>query len=91
VLANLIHVETRAGNPILAGDRTIIPLAKSVRLQFPGWNGGVIWNRPVSVVIRTAGGEEQLLPVRDVTRQVQLALLGGMLGMALLSLLLRRR
>jgi hypothetical protein len=54
-------------------------------------SGGIIWNRPVSVVVQSEGGVEQLLPVRDITRQVQLALFGGALFSVLTLWSVRRR
>ena len=64
-------------------------MAKSWQIRFPGGTGGIIWNRPHSVVVQKMEGEE-VLPVQDVTRQVQLALLGGGLtGTLLVDLILK--
>ena len=88
----LVQIETRAGAPLVAGERVLIPMAQVVRLQLPGPAvGGLIWNRPVSVVSRTADGQEQVLPVQDVTRQAQLALLGLCLVTALVVPVFFRR
>lgn len=84
MLAEIIHSESRSGNAVVAGDITLIPMSKFIRLQLPGLPGGLIWNRPVAVVARRASGEEQVLPIRDVTRQAQLALLGVGLVVGLL-------
>lgn len=90
MLGKFLQVETRAGDPIQAGDTTIVPLAKSYQFRLPGKAGGVIWNRPASVVVQTALGQEYILPVRDVTRQAQFALLGGSLLVGLLTWLVVR-
>lgn len=90
MLGKFFQVETRAGEPIPAGDTTIVPLAKSYQFRLPGKVGGVIWNRPASVVVQTALGQEYILPIRDVTRQAQFALLGGSLLAGLLAWLLVR-
>lgn len=90
MLGNFFQVETRAGDPIPAGDTTIVPLAKSYQLRLPGKVGGVIWNRPASVVVQTAVGQEYILPIRDVTRRAQFALLGGSLLAGLLAWLVVR-
>ena len=64
-------------------------MAKSWQVRFPGNLGGIIWNRPSSIVVRSADGEEEVLPVRDVTRQTQFALLaGGLIGILLVGLIL---
>lgn len=75
---------------MVLGDRRIVPMAKVWQIRFPGSVGGVIWNRPHSVVVQSDGGEEEVLPVRDVTRRAQLSLLGGsLIGVLLVGLILR--
>jgi hypothetical protein len=71
-----IQVENRAGRIIEAGHHQIMPVSQAVRLQIPGLPGGLIWNRPISVVVTTPDGQEQILPIRDVTRIAQLTLIG---------------
>jgi hypothetical protein len=76
-----IRYEIQTGEPYLAGDTRITPFARVLRIQLPGPFKGLIWNRPTSVLVKTPDGQEQIIPVRDVTRQAQLALLGiGLLG-----------
>ena len=52
---------------------TVTPISKvlSVRLPF----GGFVWNRPQAVVVERDGRVERI-PILDVTRMVQLGLLG---------------
>ena len=86
-----VEVETRAGEPITVGDSKVVPLAKVAQLKIPGWFGGVIWNRPVAVVVQTEGDEEQVVPVIDVTRVAQLAIVGSGLFIILMTWLQARR
>jgi hypothetical protein len=87
----LIDFQTAAGDPITADDIQIVPIARSVRILVPGLHGGLIWNRPVAVVFRTADGRELELPVHDVTRRWQILLLGmGLIGALLIWVVLRR-
>ena len=87
----MIVVQTTAGEPIRVGDQEIVPISRSVRVQLPVLHGGLIWNRPVAVAVRTANGWEFELPVRDVTRRVQLFVLAaGILGSVLIWLARRR-
>jgi hypothetical protein len=88
---SFFELENRVGTPVRAGDYRLIPISRALILKFPGRRGGIIWNRPVSVVAQTEDGQEQLLPVKDVTRQVQLALLGGALLSTSLLWLVRRQ
>lgn len=72
-----LQTETRAGDPIKAGKFKIIPFSQSVRLGSPRFNGGVIWNRPVSVLAISPEGEETVIPVPDITRRIQLTIIGS--------------
>ena len=84
----LLQVENKAGTPVLAGRTRIIPFAQSVRLDFPGFPGGLVWNRPLSILAVSANGDEQVIRVVDATRRAQVALLaGGLLGGLLLLIL----
>jgi hypothetical protein len=76
MLDKLIQVENRAGSIIQAGENRIMPVSQAIRLQIPGLPGGLIWNRPVSVVVTAPDGQEQVLPIRDITRLAQLTILG---------------
>jgi hypothetical protein len=86
MLKSFIQVESKASKPIPWGDGHVTIWSRVVRFHFPRRSGGLIWNRPVSVSVRTAGGDERTLPIHDVTRQAQLWLLAaglaGALGLA---------
>ena len=81
----IITIETLPGETIQAGTNKITPFSQAVKLILPGAMGGSIWNRPLSVLVQRADNSEQVLPVVDVTRIAQLALLGiGLAGGILL-------
>jgi hypothetical protein len=54
--------------------RTLTPEAQAVTLRLPGAHGGLVWNRPVAVRVQGPDGTVTL-PVPDVTRRAQLAML----------------
>jgi len=85
----IVKDETHAGEAIAIGDLKIIPLARSLRIHLPGLPGGLIWNRPVAVIAQTPDGQEQVLPIHDITRQVQLGILGIMTGILCIVWLIR--
>lgn len=87
----LLHIETHAGAPIQAGSLRLTPFARSVTLRFPNFPGGLIWNRPTALLVQSADGAEQLLPIHDTTRRQQFALLGAGLFAALLIHLLFKK
>lgn len=56
-----------------------------LRILFPGM-GGMIWNYPVAMTIRTGEDNEKRIPILDTTRLAQIALLGiSLLGIILLG------
>ena len=87
-----IRFEIQRGEPVTAGETQVTPLTKTFMLPIPGISGGLVWNRPFAVEVRTAGGEVWSLPVPDVTRQAQIALLAmGLIGVLLIGLVSRKR
>ena len=69
------RIETRNGRPLRVKGAQVHVRSQVVQLRLPIAHGGLIWNRPVSVVVRTPDGQEQILPIPDVTRSAVLALL----------------
>lgn len=87
-----IRFEIKRGEPVTAGGTQVTPLTKTLCIPFPGIAGGLIWNRPFAVEVRTTDGKEWSLPVPDVTRQAQIALLVmGLIGVLLIGLVSRKR
>ena len=73
-MSQLIQIETRWGKPIESNGRKIIVQSRALQINLPILNGGIVWNRPVSVLVLAEQGSDQLVPVRDVTRIVQVLL-----------------
>jgi hypothetical protein len=86
----ILSIENKMGRSYRVGDMRITPFSRVWRFQPPGFNGGLIWNRPLSILVKTGNGEEQVLPVTDVTRQAQWGILGLAAGILLLTWLLKR-
>ena len=84
--------EIQRGEPMTAGGTQVTPLTKTFKFPIPVISGGLVWNRPFAVEVRTADGKEWSLPVPDVTRQAQIALLAmGLIGVLLIGLVSRKR
>lgn len=83
-MTDFLSVETQSGAPIQFRDLQLVPFTRSVCLRVPGLNGGLIWNRPASVLVIDAEGREQVLPVQDPTRRIVWTLFGGTLILWLL-------
>ncbi|MGW8143581.1 MAG: hypothetical protein ACWGN2_04255 [Anaerolineales bacterium] len=82
--------QTSAGEPVAAGDIKIYPVARSYRLNFPSGHGGIVWNRPRSVIVEDVMGRRQIIPIQDYTRRMQIFILAAGLITALLTWLIFR-
>jgi hypothetical protein len=76
-MQNLIRYETHAGEPISIKGAKLVPFTQVLSIKIPGMLGGFLWERPVSVLVQKADGEEIILPVQDITRIVIWALSGA--------------
>jgi hypothetical protein len=68
-------IQMLTGQPVKVGDVQVYVRSQVLQMRLPFGNGGLIWNRPLSVLIRTPNGQEQILSVPDVTRTAVLTLL----------------
>lgn len=83
-------LETYAGEQIQFGDRKLIPFSQALTIQWPFFDGGFIWNRPVSILETAPDGSEQVIKIYDVTRIAQILLWSlGTIGALLIWLLFR--
>ena len=69
-MPNLLHIETIPGTPVVTQNVRLLPFAQCVSFRLPVFNLGLVWNRPVSVLVTDANGRDQVLLVRDPTREV---------------------
>jgi hypothetical protein len=81
---------TLEGEPLKVGDQTITVVSRALRWMPMMGFGGVVWNRPVAIKIRTASGVEHVIPVVDETRRRQIMIVAmGLAGAMLIALLFR--
>jgi hypothetical protein len=85
----LFSLETQAGEPIIVDKTKITPIAQVLRVQPPGFQGGLIWNRPTAVRVEKVDGSYELVPIQDITRLVQVILAGMVAGVLIFSVLYR--
>ena len=79
-----------SGDKVTVGDVTVTPQSRALIIRWP--HGGLVWNRPVGVLVER-GEQTERIPIVDVTRVAQLGLLGLslMFSMVILVLSIRRR
>lgn len=85
----LLSIETVAVDPVTANGVTVTPLARAltIRTRF----GGLVWNRPVALVVER-GGRVTRMRIVDVTRAAQVGLLvSSIAAAAALTTLARRK
>lgn len=88
----LLESKVIAGDPIRIDRDQIVPLTRFIRIHLFGLRGGLVWNRPIAVMIIGEDGTEHVLPIRDITRKSQILLLGtGFIGSLLIWGFLRGR
>ena len=86
---SILHIETLTGQPVRLKDIQLRVRSQVVQLRLPVASGGLIWNRPIAVLVRTPDGQDQILPISDVTRTAVLALVGLCFASAFLLMLFR--
>jgi hypothetical protein len=89
-----IRLETYSGQPVTVGEHRLVPFHQAVRfdlrlpLRWGRWQYGVVWNRPTAVWVQNAQGQEQVLPVKDVTRRWIWAIWGAVAAWLILRRLI---
>jgi len=87
----ILTQQTSTGEPVAVSNFKVYPVAHSYQVKMPGANGGIIWNRPVAVIVEDSEGNKQVLPVTDVTRWLQVAIVAaGFFGVILSWLIFRK-
>lgn len=66
-----IETDVQLADPISVSGYKIYPAARITRLHWSK-EAGLIWSRPQSVLVQSPDGSEQILAVRDRTREIQL-------------------
>ncbi len=57
-MSSLIQIETRWGKPIESNGRKIIVQSRALQINLPILSGGIVWNRPVSVLVLAEQGPD---------------------------------
>lgn len=91
MLRGILEITTESGRPIRAGDSEITPVVQTLRIGMRRRPGGLEWLRPLAVIVKRPGQEDQTLPVVDVTRLAQWsALMGAIMVLAIIWFLGRQ-
>jgi len=80
------------GQTMKVGEGEITPYSRATTVLFPGFAGGLVWNRPGGVLVKRSDGSEIELRIRDATRIAQITLLAfGFVGGLIAWLFLGRK
>ena len=88
---SILRSEILTSQPIKFKDTQLRLRSQVLQLRLPVASGGLIWNRPVAVLVSYSAGQEHILPVPDPTRTVVLALVGLCIATTFLTMLFRRK
>ena len=82
-LNDLFQVQTVSGQPVTVGKITVTPLSQALIVRLP--IGAFVWNRPTAILIERDKAAKRF-PIVDITRILQLLLLGFSLVLSIVSL-----
>ncbi|UCD98749.1 MAG: hypothetical protein JSV42_17660 [Chloroflexota bacterium] len=90
MVRRVIVQQTSAGEPIQVGELNVYPISRSYRIEFPKASGGIIWNKPLAVIVEDKSRNRQVIPIIDYTRRIQITLLlAGFFGTILTWLIFK--
>jgi hypothetical protein len=81
-LKQMIGWQTVTGRPVTRGDFTVTPQSQALTIRWP--NGGLVWNRPVAILVER-GQQTERIPIVDITRVLQWGLLGFSLVLGIIT------
>lgn len=88
---SILKIETKAGEMVRVGNLQLVPFTQVLRVNIPGINSGLIWNRPTAIWATSTDGSEIILKIVDKTRlSVIRMLFAGIMGSFLIWLLMRQ-
>lgn len=73
-VTDMFQLQAVTGSPVQAGDITVTPQSQALIVRVPF--GGLVWQRPTAILVERAG-QTFRIPIVDVTRVIQFALLGA--------------
>ncbi len=75
---DLVQWHKASGQPVVVHDLTLTPQSQVLIVRFP-W-GAWVWHRPTAIQVERNGRVERL-PIVDLTRLIQLGLVGLLSGL----------
>jgi hypothetical protein len=89
--ARLLSIETQAGNSYSTTGLQITPFYQLIRVRFPFLPAGLVWKRPVSVLVKDAAEREEVIKIPDLTRVMVWSLWGMWIVLPMFMWFLRKR
>ncbi len=88
-LGDIVKWQTVSGEAVTVGDVTLVPQSQALTLRW-GRYGGLVWNRPAAILVERSDQSERI-PIMDVTRAVQVGLLGFCLSFCMIVFVVSAR
>ena len=83
-LKDQFQVQTVVGQPVIVGNIRVTPQSQAIIVRLP--IGGFVWNRPTALLVEQ-DGQAKRIPIRDLTRILQLGLLGFCVVLSIVRLM----
>ena len=83
-LKDQFQVQTVVGQPVIVGDISVTPQSQALIVRLP--IGGFVWHRPTALLVEQ-DGQAKRIPIRDLTRILQLGLLGFCVVLSIVRLM----
>ena len=85
-MSKFFSIEYQSQKPIQHKQFHLIPFARTVSLRFPGRMGGFAWSKPSSLLVVHPDGQEEVLPIPDLTyRFILMTVFSGLIFGALIG------
>ena len=75
---DVVAAREASAEPVTVHDVTVTPQARALMVRLP--KVGLVWNRPTAVLVEQ-NGQARRIPIVDITRMLQV----GLLGLAVLT------
>jgi hypothetical protein len=86
---SLVQLSTVQDRPVVAGALRLTSESQVLTVRLPF--GGLVWQRPTAVVVEQSGRPIRRLPIVDLTRVAQLAVLLGTVLVTIMCLIVVSR
>lgn len=92
VAGSVIRRDDLPAPTVIVEELEITPVARIYQVGLPGMRWGVVWGKPMTVIVKTSAGSYKIVKISDRTRWFQICLvMFSLLAVTAAWLFLRKR